>query len=75
MFCITLGVVLLKVLFVEEQYGESLGVYLKTVKDDETGLETQEIDFFGTFVFEIVAITSYAIIYYVSHLIKIRSLL
>jgi hypothetical protein len=75
MFCITAFVVLVKVFLVEGSYGESLGVYMKPYTDEETGLESEETDFFGTFLFEMVAISSYVIIYYVTHLIKIRVLL
>jgi hypothetical protein len=48
---------------------------MKTITDENTGLSAQVTDFFDTFLFEIVALYSYATIYYVSHRIKIRSLL
>ena len=75
MFIVTVVIVFLKVFFVEESYGESVGVYLKDVTDEETGVVTRETDFFGTFLFEMISLASYAIIYYVTHLIKIRLLL
>jgi hypothetical protein len=75
MFIYTAIVVLIKVFLVEESMGESLGVYMKTVTDEDTGLSSQVTDFFDTFLFEIVALFSYSSIYYVTHIIKIRSLL
>ena len=38
MFCITVAIIILKVFFVEESFGESVGVYLKDVIDEETGI-------------------------------------
>lgn len=72
--CITI-VIFVKVFLVEESLGESMGVYMKTVTDEDTGLSSQVTDLFDTFLFEIVALYSYATIYYVTHRIKIRSLL
>ena len=75
MFVIITMIIFIKLFLIEESTGESFGVYMKTVTDEDTGLSSQETDIFGTFIFEIVALYSYATIYYVTHLIKIRSLL
>lgn len=75
MFVYTTLIIFVKLFLIEESIGESFGVYMKTETDLDTGLSSQVTDILGTFTFEIVAICSYATIYYVTHLIKIRSLL
>ena len=75
MFVFIAIVISIKIFLVEESLGESLGVYTKTVKDEETGLSSKQTDFFDTFIFEIVALYSYATIYYVTNRIKIKSFL
>jgi hypothetical protein len=75
MFVIITMIIFIKLFLIEESTGESFGVYMKTVTDEDTGLSSQVTDIFDTFIFEIVALYSYATIYYVTHLIKIRSLL
>lgn len=75
MFVYTFVVIALKLYLVEESYGESFGIYLKTATDEETGLSSQVTDIFATFLFEGVALVTYYIIYKTARNIKIKSLL
>lgn len=40
MFGLTISTIVLKIFYVEELSGESFGVYVKAVTDDQTGLVT-----------------------------------
>lgn len=72
MIALTIFIFAAKLYIINENVDEteSWGVYYETDVDEETGLDEVNLDYLGTFMFEIITLLSYSVIWYVSKVIR-----